>query len=164
MSDYDRKPEDPAPINEPASTPPPADPATPPAAAPGTETAGITGSESLPDESIPKEHRTWGLIAHLAALAGFTGIPAANILGPLIVWLIKKDEMPFVDEQGKESLNFQITVTIALLVCIPLMFVCVGIVLAVIVGLAALILSIIAGIKANEGRHYRYPFTWRIIK
>lgn len=87
-----------------------------------------------------------------------------NLIGPLIVWLIKKDTMPFVDDQGKESLNFQITVTIAAIICGILVFVLIGIPLLFAVGIAALVLTIMAGIKANEGASYRYPFAIRLIK
>jgi uncharacterized protein len=72
--------------------------------------------------SVSSDERQWAMFAHLAALAGFV-IPFGNLIGPLIVWQIKKNEMPFVDDQGKEALNFQITVCLAVLVCILLMVV-----------------------------------------
>ena len=112
---------------------------------------------------LSAEQKQWGMFAHLAALAGFV-IPFGNVLGPLIVWLVKKNEMPFVDEQGKESLNFQITVFIAMVVSIMAMFILIGFVLIFIVGIGALVLTIMAGIKANNGESYRYPFTLRLIK
>lgn len=113
---------------------------------------------------VPQEERTFGMLAHLAALSGFIGIPLGFILGPLVIWMIKKDTMPFVNEQGKESMNFQITVVIAMLCCVPLIFVLIGILLLPIVGIAALVLTIIAAVKANNGEHYRYPFALRLIK
>lgn len=103
------------------------------------------------------------MFAHLSALAGFL-IPFGNILGPLVVWLVKKDTMPFVDDQAKESLNFQITVTIAVIISIALIVLLIGIPLLFVIGLVALVLTIIAGIKANEGVTYRYPFALRLIK
>ncbi|NLB14072.1 MAG: DUF4870 domain-containing protein [Gammaproteobacteria bacterium] len=116
-------------------------------------------------DAVPADARQWGLFAHLSALAGvLIPIPCANILGPLIIWQIKKNEMPFVDDQGKEALNFQITVAIAVLVCIVLMFVLIGMLLLPVVGIAALVFTIIGGIKANEGQYYRYPFALRLIK
>jgi uncharacterized protein len=87
-----------------------------------------------------------------------------SILGPLIIWQIKKAEMPFVDDQGKEALNFQITVFLAVILCIVLMVVFIGILLLPIVGIAALIFTIIGGLKANAGETYRYPFAIRLIK
>lgn len=117
-----------------------------------------------PEDGFPSsEEKTWGMLAHLSALAGFI-IPFGNIIGPLVVWLIKKDEMPFVDDQGKESLNFQITVIIAVFVCFLLMFILIGFLLLPIVGIAALVLIILAAVKANQGEAYRYPFALRLIK
>lgn len=112
---------------------------------------------------VTQEQKTWGMIAHLASLSGFI-IPFGNILGPLVVWLIKKDTMPFVDDQGKEALNFNITIFIAAVVSAILMFVLIGFVLVLVVGIAWIVLTIMAGLKANEGQAYRYPFTLRLIK
>jgi uncharacterized protein len=111
---------------------------------------------------ISADERQWAMFAHLSALIGFI-IPFGNLLGPLIIWLMKKETMPFVDQQGKEALNFQITVTIAMVISAILIIVVIGFVLMFIIGLAALILTIMAGIKANEGVAYRYPFTLRLI-
>ena len=111
---------------------------------------------------ISADERQWAMFAHLSALIGFI-IPFGNLLGPLVIWLMKKETMPFVDQQGKEALNFQITVTIAMMISAILIIVVIGFVLMFIIGLAALILTIMAGIKANEGVAYRYPFTLRLI-
>ena len=116
-----------------------------------------------PQDTVPADARQWGLFAHLSALVGLI-IPFGNVLGPLIIWQVKKAEMPFVDDQGKEALNFQITVAIAMLICIVLSFVLIGLLLLPIVGIAALVFTIIGGIKANEGQYYRYPFALRLIK
>lgn len=114
-------------------------------------------------DAVPADARQWGLFAHLSALIGLI-IPFGNVLGPLIIWQVKKAEMPFVGDQGKEALNFQITVAIAMLICIVLSFVLIGLLLLPIVGIAALVFTIIGGIKANEGQYYRYPFALRLIK
>lgn len=102
------------------------------------------------------------MLCHLSALVGLVGIPP--FVGPLVVWLVKRDQHPRIDEEGKKSLNFQITVTIAMAICFALMFVCVGFFLAPIVGLAALIFVIIATIKTNNGEVYNYPFSLKLIK
>ena len=121
------------------------------------------------ESSISADERLWGMIAHLSALAGFI-IPFGNIAGPLIVWMIKKDAMPFVDDQGKESLNFNITVAIVFLALLLLSIVTfgIGLIIAIplwiIIGLAWLVLTIIAALKAKDGIAYRYPFTLRLIK
>ena len=109
------------------------------------------------------EARQWALFVHLSALLGFI-IPFGNLVGPLIIWQLKKDMDPFVDDQGKEALNFQITVALLMLVCLLLALVVIGLLLMWVVGVGALVLTIIAAIKANEGRAYRYPFCWRLIK
>lgn len=108
------------------------------------------------------EERQWGMLAHLLALSGFI-IPFGNLLAPLIVWQVKKETMPFVADQAKEALNFNITMSIAGIVAGLLVLVLIGFVLLPIIGLAWIILTIMAGLKANEGQQYRYPFTLRLI-
>lgn len=116
-----------------------------------------------PDGEVTAEQRQWGLFAHLSALAGLI-IPLGNVLGPLIVWQVKKAEMPFIDDQGKEALNFNITVAIAGLICALLTMVLIGFLLLPILGIVWIVFTIIAGIKSNEGVAYRYPFALRLIK
>jgi uncharacterized Tic20 family protein len=106
--------------------------------------------------------RMFGMLAHISSLAGLV-IPFGNIIGPLIIWLMKKDQYSFVNDQGKESLNFQITVTIAAVIAGLTICIGIGVFLLPLVLLAGAIMAIIAGIKANEGVAYRYPFTIRII-
>jgi uncharacterized protein len=123
----------------------------------------ITQTPPPPSGTPTAEERQWAMFAHLSALVGFI-IPFGSVIAPLVIWQIKKAEMPFVDDQGKEALNFQITVLIAVVICIVLMFVLIGLLLMPLVGLAALIFTIIGGIKANNGEAYRYPLTLRLIK
>ena len=128
-----------------------------------------------------RDARLWAVLAHLAALAAVTSIPLAHILGPLVVWLIKRQEHPFVDDQGKEALNFQISLTIYALVgaavLVPLAILgavvpgAPGIVLipiAVLAGVAlitfALVMIIVGAMRANEGVAFRYPLTLRLIR
>jgi uncharacterized Tic20 family protein len=119
----------------------------------------IETNDSTPD----KDARTWAMICHLSALAGYF-IPLGNVIGPLIIWAIKKDEYAFVSEQGKEAINFQLTMTIAYIVSIILCFVVIGIFLLIILTIYALIMIIIASIKANDGVDYRFPHIIRFIK
>jgi uncharacterized Tic20 family protein len=117
-------------------------------------------------ELLPKpsqEVRQWAMLCHLSALLGIW-IPFGNLIGPLILWQMKRETDPFIDAQGKEALNFQITVAIASLICFLLMVLIIGFFLLGILAIGALVLTIIAGVKANEGFPYRYPFTWRLIK
>ena len=111
-----------------------------------------------------KDTRMWGMFCHLAALAGVIGIPLANIIGPLIIWLIKKESSPFIDDQGKESLNFQISMTIYMFVAALLLIVVIGIVLLPALAVVDVIFVIIAAIKTNNGESYHYPITIRFIK
>jgi uncharacterized Tic20 family protein len=115
------------------------------------------------NELISKDERTWGMFAHLSAFAFFI-FPFGNILGPLVVWLIKKDDYSFVDEQGKEAINFQISMTIYGIISTLLVVVLVGIALLIALFITTFVLTIIAGIKANEGLNYRYPLVIRVIK
>ena len=117
----------------------------------------------LPVPAPSKEVRQWAMLCHFAAFLGLV-FPFGSLLGPLILWQFKKDMDPLVDDQGKEALNFQITVAIAWLVCLLLGFVVVGFLLMTVLVMGALILTIIAGIKANKGIAYRYPWTWRLVK
>jgi uncharacterized Tic20 family protein len=111
-----------------------------------------------------KEEQNWAMACHLVALSGFI-VPFGNVLGPLIVWLIKKDTMPLVDQHGKEALNFQITVLLAVIISFVLVFVLIGFVLLLIVGIGALVLTIMAAVKVSNGElNYRYPFALRLIK
>ena len=129
--------------------------------------SSVASNQGVPEVAGAKppsnEEKQWAMFAHLAALLGFL-IPFGNLIGPLIVWLMKRNEMPFVDDQGKESLNFQITVFIAVIVSVLAMLVLIGFVLIFVVGIGALVLTIMAGIKANNGETYRYPFTLRLLK
>lgn len=113
---------------------------------------------------VSKQEQNWAMLCHLSALAGFV-FPFGNLIGPLVVWLLKRAEMPQVERHGKESLNFQITVTIAALICIPLMFVLIGFALIFVVAIGALVLTVMATVKVSNGEFgYAYPFTIRLLK
>lgn len=114
-------------------------------------------------EALRSEERTWGMLAHLAALSGYV-TAIGFVVGPLVVWLLKKDESAFVDDQGKESLNFQITMFVFVAIGIVLAFVLIGFVLLFAIGILQLVFVIIAMIKANEGVRYRYPINFRFIR
>jgi uncharacterized Tic20 family protein len=110
-----------------------------------------------------KDERMWGMFCHLSALSGFI-IPFGNIIGPLIVYSIKKDEYSFVADQGKESLNFQISMLVYLIISGVAVLLIVGIFLLMIVGLMTLILTVVASVRANDGEYYRYPLCIHFIK
>jgi len=120
----------------------------------------VSDFENVPAaSSVPSDQRTMALAAHLLGI--FTWF-----IGPLVIWLINKDDASktFVTDQAKEALNFQITITLAMLICIVLAIVIIGGILAPIVGILNLVFCIIAAVKANNGEAYRYPFALRLIK
>jgi uncharacterized protein len=125
------------------SSPPP-----PPIATP-------TGSSSV---------RNWCVLAHALALIGFFVPLAGHLVGPLIVWLAKRDDSPEIDAHGKESLNFQISMLIYNAIAAILCLVIVGFFLLVILHILNIVFVIIASIRASEGKLYRYPIAIRLIK
>lgn len=109
---------------------------------------------------LSNDERTFGMLCHLTALAGFI-FPLGNIIGPLIVWAIKKDQYQWVDKHGKESLNFQISMTIYLLVSAIMIFILIGIFFLVALGIINLVFIILASVKANNGEDFSYPLAIR---
>jgi len=123
----------------------------------------VTPQKTLQDQTLSKDAKTFGMLCHLIAFAGFV-IPFGNVIGPLVIWLLKKDQFEFVDDQGKESLNFQISVVIYAIISAILIIVVLGIFLLIALGIFAIVMVIIASIRANEGIRYHYPMTIRFIK
>jgi uncharacterized Tic20 family protein len=119
-----------------------------------------TGTQS----GIPREVRKWAMICHIIALVGLLGNGIGFLIAPLIVWLIKREDHPFIDQQGKEAVNFQITMFIILFISLILAFVLIGFLFMFIVAFLMTIFPIIAAIKANEGNDYKYPISIRFIK
>ncbi len=135
----------------------------------------VTSQPPPPAGSASAEERQWAMFAHLSALIGglVTSGWAGNLgffIGPLVIWLLKKDTMPFVADQAKEALNFAITVSIAFLALLLLTILSLGIgalltvPVMMVIGITALVLCVIAAIKANDGVAYRYPFALRFMK
>ncbi len=113
--------------------------------------------EAAAGEAPSKDACTMAMLAHLLGIV-------LGFIGPLIIWLIKKDEHAFVDDQGKEALNFQLTLLIGWIVAFVLSFFCIGFLLYPLLLLAAVIFSILGGVKANGGEAYRYPWSIKFIK
>ncbi|MBE0425541.1 MAG: DUF4870 domain-containing protein [Nitrospirae bacterium] len=111
-----------------------------------------------------KKERIWGMLCHLTVLLGITGIPFGNIIGPLIIWLVKRKLSPFVNEQGKESLNFQLSMTIYVLIAALFISMKIGFIFLFILVSINLILVIIASVKAYTGENYSYPFKIKFIR
>jgi uncharacterized Tic20 family protein len=140
-----------------------------------TDPKGAASAPTEPVSTPGAEERQWAMFAHLSALLGglLTSGWAGSIgffIGPLVIWLMKKDTMPFVSDQAKEALNFAITVSIACTALLLLTILSLGIgalltiPLMLIIGITALVLVIIAAMKANQGIAYRYPVSLRLVK
>jgi len=111
-----------------------------------------------------ESERTWGMLAHLSALAGVVVWLIGCVAGPLVVWIARRDQSAFVAEHAREALNFNITVVLAAMVCMVLMLVFVGFILGAALFIVWLVFTLIAAIKASEGETYRYPFSLRLVR
>jgi uncharacterized protein len=119
-------------------------------------------NEPVSEVPVVRDH-TLETLCHLLGLAGLTAIPFANVIAPLILWLVKKDANPAVDLHGKEAVNFQISMSIYTVLAGLLCLVVVGFVLLPAVIITNLVLIVIASVKASRGEFYRYPLTIRFI-
>lgn len=124
------------------------------------EASGQPANATAPTEN----ERTWGMLAHLSALAGLVLPMIGIVLGPLAVWLARRDQSAFVTAHAKEALNFNITVLLGAVVCMLLMLVFIGILLGTALFVAWLVLTLIAAIRASEGASYHYPFALRFVR
>ena len=131
----------------------PAPEATPPAG----EQTGQEKAPDQPQQEVSQDAKNMAMLCHLLGLL-------TNFIGPLVLWLVKKDDDPFIDRQGKEALNFQITVAIAGIVSGLLIAVCIGAILMPVVCVLDLVFSIIACVKSSKGEDYRYPVSIRFVK
>jgi len=139
----------------------------------------VSNPEMMATESVPltlsNEDQQWGMVAHMASLVNLAGIPSP--LGPLVVWLLQRNESPFVAEEAKESLNFALSVWIYaagfLIVALLSFFGDIGVgvgttiflfVVWLVILFSSLIFSIVGGVQASQGRPYRYPMNIRLIK
>ena len=136
----------------------------PPSPEPPTSQPSPGSQPPNPQPPPLKQDRTLDATCHFLSFAGLIGIPFGNILGPLVLWAIKKDELPSVNEHGKESINFQISMTIYTIIAGLSILIAIGIVLLPAIIVLNLVLVIIAGVKAANGEFYRYPLTIRFIK
>lgn len=107
---------------------------------------------------LSESERNWAMFCHLSSFASVI-IPFGGIIGPLICWSSRRYESQFVDTNGKESINFQLSILLYMLVCIPLMFIIIGIFLMIALVILELVCVIQASIRASRGEEYRYPLS-----
>jgi uncharacterized Tic20 family protein len=116
-----------------------------------------------PASTTSSDVRTWCVLCHASALLGLFFHFLGHLLGPLIVWLVKRGDSPEIDAHGKESLNFQLSMLIYDAIAVVLCFVLIGIPILILLWVLNTIFVIIASIRASEGKLYRYPLALRLI-
>ena len=114
------------------------------------------------DTTPSSDEKTMAMVCHLLGLVGYV-IPFGNIVAPLVLWQMKKEGSAYIDYHGKEAVNFQIALTVYIFIAALSIMVLIGFVLAPLVGIAGLILMVMAAIKAKDGENYRYPFIFRVL-
>jgi len=110
------------------------------------------------------DERTWAMFCHLSALSLFVGLPFGNVIIPLVIWLLKRDESDLINENGKESINFQISVTIYLIVAGLLCLIAIGFIILPVILIADLVLVIKASVQVSGGEEFKYPFSIHFIQ
>ncbi len=125
----------------------------------------MTKSIETPVERIlpSKDERTWAMLCHFSTYIGFI-FPFGNIIVPLIIWLSKREDLPLVEDQGREVLNFQISMTIYFIISGILCIILIGIPILIGLIIFDFIITIVAAISANDGKYYRYPINLKLIK
>jgi uncharacterized Tic20 family protein len=121
-----------------------------------------SGPPTKPQLTDP-EARTLAMLGHLSAFSGFV-IPFGHILGPLLIWLIKREDHPFVDDQAKEALNFQLSMSLYYLIGLVLILALIGFLILPALVVFSIVVMIMGAIRANNGERYRYPLCIRFIK
>ncbi len=143
------------------ATPP--GPPTPPPNDAGSAPPPPAGGGTLSQDDA----NMWAMLAHLLALCGLV-IPFGNIIAPLLIWQIKGKESSFVEDQGKEAFNFNLTLLLTTIVCMILMLIpvvgCVFMIVPFVLAVVFIVFAILAGLKAKDGVAYRYPATIRFVK
>ena len=121
--------------------------------------AGTTPAPAAPG----REERQWAMLCHMSAMLMYVTV-IGGFIAPLVIWLLKRDEMPFVADQGRETLNFQITTLLALCACGLLVLLVIPLLMIGVILLFHFVVTIIAAVKTSEGVVYRYPICWRLIR
>ena len=158
------------PTTPPTTPPPPLPPSSPGGYGPPPHQAGhgygggpVAGMGGLGGGQLSQsDERTWGMLAHVSAIVA--AVIGLSFIGPLVVMLVQGPKSDYVRRQSVEALNFQITTYVAAFVSFILVFVLIGILLLIVVGIAWLVLTIMAAVAANRGEDYRYPLNMRLIK
>lgn len=123
-----------------------------------------TSESTKPDTSVAERStRSWAMALHFSLFAGFL-VPYGGLIAPIVIWQLKKDDLPEIDDHGKVVVNWIISFTIYLVISIALAFFFVGIPLLITLTLLSVIFPIIGGIKANNGELWKYPLSIQFLK
>lgn len=125
---------------------------------------GFSANTALSSEELEKQSRQWAMLLHLSALLGYGPVPVAGLFAPIIVWQLKKSELPAIDEHGRNAVNWMISSLIYLVVSSVLTAIVIGIPLLLAVIVCGVVFPIIAGVKASNGEVWKYPLTIEFIK
>jgi uncharacterized Tic20 family protein len=109
----------------------------------------------------PSNDRLWSVLCHLSY---FFGLALLSFLFPMTVYLVMRTDSPYVTHHAKEALNFHLSLLVYAICCIPLCFLVVGIPLLVAIGVAGIVCSIVAAVKASDGVYYQYPMAIRFVR
>jgi uncharacterized protein len=118
---------------------------------------------SMDDIQNETQTRQWGLFLHLSLLAGFI-VPLAGLVTPIIIWQLKKNDLPGLDIHGKNVVNWIISDLIYIAIGYILCFALIGFPILIALGIVSIVFPIIGGIKANNGEVWKYPLTIRFVK
>jgi uncharacterized Tic20 family protein len=129
----------------------------------GTTLTGGGGAETTETGATDQAVRNTAVAAHLSTFAGLI-VPFGSVIGPLAVWLTRRDRDPFIDETGREALNFGISIAIYGLGALVAALMLVGIPLLIVGVVAWVVLASLAAVKASQGQAYRYPLTMRLVR
>jgi uncharacterized protein len=124
------------------------------------------GFDSLfgPKGDVEKQTRTWAMLLHLSQLLGIVVVPGAGLIAPVLIWQLKKNDLPGIDEHGKIVVNWIISELIYGIVCGLLFIAVIGIPMAIALGVLAIVFPIMGGIKANNGEVWKYPLSISFLK
>ncbi|MDJ0866295.1 MAG: DUF4870 domain-containing protein [Myxococcota bacterium] len=120
------------------------------------------GEEALPPGFPSTAERNWAVFCHLGGFAGYV-FPFGNVIAPLVLWLMRREESEYVEDHGREALNFQISITLYAAIAGVLILALIGIPLLIAVAIFQFVWMIIASVRASEGERYRYPLTLRLL-
>ncbi|MHC4993974.1 MAG: DUF4870 domain-containing protein [Planctomycetota bacterium] len=135
------------------AAPPPPPPPPPP---PQRSAHPVSGGINI--DHVGMSDNTWAMFLHLSQLMGHA-VPLAGLIAPIVLWAIRKDESPLIDRHGRTVFNWLITSILLIFLCIPLIFIGIGIPLIIILGILIIVFPIIGAIKANAGEVWRYPMS-----